>query len=87
MNKARTAAAALPAGFRLLFAAAAILLALLSLPHSSHAQGIVRGAQEGSYNGHRMAGPVGGVVGGAIGAGIGGVGAGESFRRAPQREL
>ncbi|HEV2158830.1 hypothetical protein [Bradyrhizobium sp.] len=74
MNKARIAAAQLPAGLpvRLLFAAAAILLALLALPHASHAQGIVRGAQEGSYEGNRIAGPVGGVVGGAVGAGVGG---------------
>lgn len=51
MNKARLAAASLPADLpvHLLFAAAAILLALLSLPQASHAQGIVRGAQEGSH--------------------------------------
>lgn len=74
MNKARIVAAQLPAGLpvRLLFAAAAILLALLSLPQPGHAQGIVRGAQEGSYEGNRIAGPVGGVVGGAVGAGVGG---------------
>ena len=48
MNKARIAAVQLPAGLplRLLFAATAILLALLSLPQAGHAQGIVRGAQE-----------------------------------------
>ena len=47
MNKARIAAAQLPAGLpvRLLFAATAILLALLSLPQAGHAQGIVRGAR------------------------------------------
>jgi hypothetical protein len=74
MTKARIAAAALSAGlpFRLLFAAAAILLALLSLPQPGHAQGIVRGAQEGSYEGNRIAGPVGGAVGGVVGAGVGG---------------
>ncbi|WP_271669336.1 hypothetical protein [Bradyrhizobium sp. CCBAU 51627] len=74
MNRARTAAAALPASLPvgLLFAAAAVLLALLSLPHASHAQGIVRGAQEGSYEGNRIAGPVGGAVGGVVGAGVGG---------------
>jgi hypothetical protein len=73
MNKARTAAAlsdGLP--IRLLFAAAAILLALLTLPYPGHAQGIVRGAQEGSYEGNRIAGPVGGAVGGVVGAGVGG---------------
>ncbi|MGY4622259.1 hypothetical protein [Bradyrhizobium sp. USDA 4486] len=38
MNKARIAAADLPAGLpaRLLFAAAAMLLALLALPHAGH---------------------------------------------------
>src|SRR6202142_4622349 len=61
---------ALPAA-RLL-ASAALALALLAIPHSGHAQGIVRGAQEGAYEGNRAAGPVGGVVGGAIGAGVGG---------------
>jgi hypothetical protein len=67
--------AALPAGSaaRLLAAAAAaLMLALLAIPHSGHAQGIVRGAQEGAYEGNRAAGPVGGVVGGAVGAGVGG---------------
>jgi hypothetical protein len=49
-----------------------LALALLAIPHSGHAQGIVRGAQEGSYEGNRVAGPVGGVVGGAVGAGVGG---------------
>src|SRR3982074_2661446 len=74
MNKARIAAAPLPAGLpvRPLFAAASILLALLALPQAGRAQGIVRGAQEGSYEGNRVAGPVGGVVGGAVGAGVGG---------------
>ena len=54
------------------FVAAAIVLALLVIPHVAHAQGIVRGAQEGAYEGGRVAGPVGGVVGGAVGAGVGG---------------
>ena len=74
MNKARIAAAQLPAGLltRLLFAGAAVLLALASLPQPGHAQGIVRGAQEGSYEGNRIAGPVGGAVGGVVGAGVGG---------------
>jgi hypothetical protein len=74
MNKARIAAVPLPAGLlaRRLFAAAASVLALLSLPQASHAQGIVRGAQEGSYEGNRIAGPVGGAVGGVVGAGVGG---------------
>jgi uncharacterized protein YcfJ len=59
-----------PAKLRL--AAAALVLALLAIPHIGHAQGIVRGAQEGAAEGNRVAGPVGGVVGGAVGAGVGG---------------
>jgi hypothetical protein len=68
MKKIKTATlpTALPAKFYL--AAAAVVLALLAIPHIGHAQGIVRGAQEGSREGNR----VGGVVGGAVGAGVGG---------------
>ena len=74
MNKAKVKTAALPAGLPVKFglAAAAIILALIAIPHLVHAQGIVRGAQEGAYEGNRVAGPVGGVVGGAVGAGVGG---------------
>lgn len=57
---------------KLHLAAAALVLALLAIPHLGHAQGIVRGAQEGAYEGNRAAGPVGGLVGGAVGAGVGG---------------
>jgi hypothetical protein len=42
---------------------AAIALALLAIPQIGHAQGIVRGAQQGAYEGNRGAG-----VGGAMGA-------------------
>jgi uncharacterized protein YcfJ len=65
---------ALPAGTSLKtrLALAAGLLALIAIPHLAHAQGIVRGAQEGAYEGRRAAGPVGEVVGGAVGAGVGG---------------
>ncbi len=74
MNVIKVKTATLPAGLpvRLILGAAAILLALLAIPGLSHAQGIVRGAQEGSHEGNRIAGPVGGVVGGAVGAGVGG---------------
>jgi hypothetical protein len=74
MKKIRVETAAVPVGLpaRFWLALAAIVLALLALPHAGHAQGIVRGAQEGSYEGNRVAGPVGGVVGGAVGAGVGG---------------
>ena len=49
MNKTKVKTAALPAGLpvRLILTAAAIILALLAIPHAGHAQGIVRGAQEG----------------------------------------
>ena len=74
MMKTKVKTAALPAGLpvKLYLAAAAIVLALLAIPHIGHAQGIVRGAQEGAYEGNRVGGPVGGVVGGAVGAGVGG---------------
>src|ERR1700719_2210332 len=74
MMKMKIKTAALPAGLpvKLYLAVAAIVLALLAIPHIGHAQGIVRGAQEGSHEGNRVAGPVGGVVGGAVGAGVGG---------------
>lgn len=48
------------------------LLAMLVIPFTAHAQGIIGGAEEGARRGNRAAGPVGGVVGGAIGAGVGG---------------
>ncbi len=57
----------------LCLAAAAVALVLLAaIPHSSRAQGIIGGAEEGSREGNRAAGPVGAVVGGAVGAGVGG---------------
>src|SRR6266481_6713507 len=72
--KTKVRTSALPGAWtvKLRFATAAIVLALLVIPHIVHAQGIVRGAQEGAYEGSRVAGPVGGVVGGAVGAGVGG---------------
>src|ERR1700733_14208756 len=77
MNKMKTikiTASTLPAGSpkRFYLAGAALVLALLAVPHIGHAQGVVRGAQEGAYEGNRVAGPVGGAVGGAVGAGVGG---------------
>jgi hypothetical protein len=70
----RVKTAAMPAGLpvKRYLALAAIVLALLAIPHIGHAQGIVRGAQEGSREGNRVGGPIGGVVGGAVGAGVGG---------------
>jgi hypothetical protein len=72
--KAKVRTSRLPTGLpvKLHLAAAAIVLALLVIPHIGHAQGIVRGAQQGAYEGSRVAGPVSGVVGGAVGAGVGG---------------
>ena len=74
MTNTKVKTAVLPVGlpFRLGLGVAAIVLALLAIPHAGRAQGIVRGAQDGSYEGNRIAGPVGGVVGGAVGAGVGG---------------
>ncbi|MBR0799235.1 hypothetical protein JQ615_27975 [Bradyrhizobium jicamae] len=79
MNNTRfMTAAAIPAGLpaRHVFAAAALALALLAVPHAGRAQGLVRGVQEGAdeggHEGGRVAGPVGRVVGGAVGAGVGG---------------
>src|SRR5260370_19370799 len=71
MTKIRVKTAMLPTGLpvKLYLAATAIVLALLAIPHIGHAQGIGRGAQEGSYEGNRVAGPIGGVGGGAAGAG------------------
>ena len=55
----------LPAGSptRFYLAGAAFALALLAIPQIGHAQGIVRGAQDGAYEGNRVAGPVGGALG------------------------
>ena len=60
MQKIRVNTAMLPIGFSAKFylAAAAIVLALLAIPNIGHAQVIVRGAQEGSREGNRVAGPV-----------------------------
>src|SRR5665213_3858660 len=78
-SRMRVGTSAMPANssrnwspLRTYFAAAAIALGLLAIPHSGHAQGIIGGAQEGAREGGRDAGPVGAVVGGAGGAGGGG---------------
>ena len=71
-TKIQTAALPTALPMKLKFAAAALVLALLAIPHIGHAQGIVRGAQEGAYEGNRVAGPVGGAVGTVVGAGVGG---------------
>ena len=75
MMKTKVKTAALPAGLpvKLYLAAAAIVLALLAIPHIGRAQGIVRGAQEGSHEGNRVAGPVGGAVGAGVGGAMGAV--------------
>src|SRR5205807_10379375 len=67
-------AAALPACLTtwLVLAAAAIALSLSAAPRAGTAQRIVRGAQEATYEGNRIAGPVGSVVAGAVGAAVGG---------------
>ncbi len=76
--KTRIAALPMTASIRIQFAAAAVAaaLALVSIPHLAHAQGVFggmeRGANQGAREGSRAAGPVGGAIGGAIGAGVGG---------------
>jgi hypothetical protein len=72
--KTKIRTSTVPTGFpvKFHFAAAAIALALLAIPHLGHAQGVVGGAHEGYREGGRVAGPVGAVVGGAVGAGVGG---------------
>jgi hypothetical protein len=53
------------------------LLAVLAMPATAYAQGIVGGAEQGASKGARegskAAGPVGGAVGGAVGGVVGGV--------------
>jgi hypothetical protein len=77
MNTTQTIVATPTTGLRvkLSLAAAALVLALLAMPHAGHAQGVVGGmeggANQGVREGGRAAGPVGAVVGGAVGAGVG----------------
>src|ERR1700722_20300027 len=77
-TKTKTIAATPTTGLRikLPLAVAALVLALIAIPHPGHAQGVVGGmqggAQQGVRQGGRAAGPVGAVVGGAVGAGVGG---------------
>jgi hypothetical protein len=52
---------------------ALLILAVLAMPLTAQAQGVVGGAQEGAEQGNHAAGPVGGVVGGAVGGVVGGV--------------
>src|SRR6185437_7278792 len=71
-TRVRTSAMPAKSPLKTYFAAAAIALGLLAIPHLGHAQGSVGGAREGAREGGRDAGPVGAVVGGAVGAGVGG---------------
>jgi len=43
-------------------------------PYAAHAQGPIRGAEEGAAAGERAAGPLGAIVGGTVGAATGTVG-------------
>jgi Protein of unknown function (DUF1236) len=56
------------------FVVPTILLALMTVPTTAHAQGTVRGMERGAAQGERDAGPVGAVVGGTIGAVTGTIG-------------
>jgi hypothetical protein len=55
-----------------LFTIAALFIA--TMPYAAHAQGTIRGAEEGAAAGDRAAGPLGAIVGGTIGAAAGTVG-------------
>jgi hypothetical protein len=88
MKRTTSKTSTLPSGIpvKTSLAVVAGVLALLSIPHLAHAQGIIGGAQEGSREGGRAAGPVGAVVGGAVGAGVGGaVGAVDGVLGIPNR--
>ena len=52
---------------------AAGLLAALSMPLATQAQGIIGGGERGAAEGGRAAGPVGAAVGGVVGGVTGGV--------------
>ena len=52
---------------------AAGVVAVLAMPLSAQAQGIIRGGEEGAAAGNRAAGPVGGAVGGVVGGVEGGI--------------
>lgn len=52
--------------------AAALALVIGGLPLAAEAQGIRRGAIDGSQTGGHVAGPVGSVVGGVVGGAVGG---------------
>ena len=48
--------------------------AMVAVPATIYAQGLVKGAQDGAREGSKAAGPIGGVLGGAIGGVVGAVG-------------
>lgn len=48
--------------------------AMVAVPATIYAQGLVKGAQQGAREGNKAAGPIGGVLGGAIGGVVGAVG-------------
>jgi hypothetical protein len=50
------------------------VLFVATLPYAAHAQGAIRGAEEGAAVGERAAGPLGAIVGGTVGAATGTVG-------------
>jgi hypothetical protein len=52
---------------------AAAVAAILALPVTAEAQGVIGGAQQGATVGNRAAGPIGGAVGGVVGGVTGGV--------------
>jgi hypothetical protein len=50
------------------------VLFVATLPYTAHAQGTIRGAEDGAAAGERAAGPLGAIVGGTVGAATGTVG-------------
>src|SRR5258708_35182975 len=59
-------------------------LFVATLPCAAHAQGTIRGAEEGAAAGDRAAGPLGAIVGGTIGAANGTVRGSPGVREPPQ---
>jgi len=70
--------------FHLMIAAG--LIAVLAMPLTAQAQGIIRGGEEGAAAGNRAAGPAGGAVGAVVGGVAGGLAGGvKGILGIPQR--
>src|SRR5258707_245776 len=60
MNQTTTPTRSVGSTAKRYLASAALALTLVAIPQIGYAQGIVRGAQEGAYEGDRVAGTIGG---------------------------